>query len=101
MITLLIYLLILILIFGVIWWVIDLIPLPPNFKNIARAIVALILLLGAAELSAADAAPAVALDARAFPMVDQPRECPDQGEGRDAWQDRQAEQAAHQDERGE
>lgn len=45
MIAVLIYLLIVLLIFGIIWWVIDLIPLPGNFKMIARAIVAIILLL--------------------------------------------------------
>ena len=45
MITLLIWLLILILVFGVIFWVIQQIPLPPPFGSIALAVVALIFIL--------------------------------------------------------
>jgi hypothetical protein len=45
MITLLIWLLVLLLVLGVIIWVIQLLPLPPPFGNIAIAIVALIFIL--------------------------------------------------------
>jgi hypothetical protein len=45
MITLLIWILVLLLILGVIVWVVQLIPLPPPFGNIAIAIVALIFIL--------------------------------------------------------
>ena len=45
MISLLIYVLILLLIFGVILYVVRLIPLPPPFALIAQAVVGLILLL--------------------------------------------------------
>jgi hypothetical protein len=45
MIQLLIYVLVILLIFGVIFYVIDLFPGPPNFKLIAKAILALVLLL--------------------------------------------------------
>lgn len=45
MITLLIWLLVLLLVLGVVVWVIQLLPLPPPFGNIAIAIVALIFIL--------------------------------------------------------
>ena len=46
MISLLIWVLILLLIFGVFFWVIDLIPYgEPSFKMIAKAILAIVLLL--------------------------------------------------------
>lgn len=45
MITLLIWLLVLVLVFGVIVWVIQMLPLPPPFGNIALAIIALIFIL--------------------------------------------------------
>ena len=45
MIGLLINLLILLLIFGVAWWILTLIPLPPPFAMIVRVVFALILLL--------------------------------------------------------
>jgi hypothetical protein len=45
MITLLIWLLVLLLVLGVIVWVIQMLPLPPPFGNIAIAIVALIFIL--------------------------------------------------------
>lgn len=46
MIAFLIYVIVLLLIFGVIWYVIDLLPItPPNFKQIIKAIVGLILVL--------------------------------------------------------
>jgi hypothetical protein len=50
MIEFLVYLLILCLIFGLIYWAIGLFPLPPPFKNIVLVIIVLIfilLLLGA------------------------------------------------------
>jgi hypothetical protein len=45
MMGLLVSILILCLIFGVIWWVITLIPLPPPFKQIAMVVVALVFVL--------------------------------------------------------
>lgn len=46
MIPFLINLLILLIIFGVIWYIIDLLPIiPPQFKLIAKAIIGVILLL--------------------------------------------------------
>jgi uncharacterized membrane protein (GlpM family) len=45
MIELLIWVLILVLVFGVIWYIISLIPLPPPFAQIAQIIVAVVLLL--------------------------------------------------------
>jgi hypothetical protein len=45
MISLLVWTLVLLLVLGVIIWVIQLLPLPPPFGNIAIAIVALIFIL--------------------------------------------------------
>lgn len=45
MIGLLINLLILVLVFGVAWWIITLIPLPPPFGLVAQVVLALILLI--------------------------------------------------------
>jgi hypothetical protein len=45
MITLLIWLLVLILVMGVIVWVIQMIPLPAPFGNIAMAVIGLIFIL--------------------------------------------------------
>jgi hypothetical protein len=45
MISLLIYALLLLLVFGVIFYVIDLLPLPGNFGLIAKIIVGLVLLI--------------------------------------------------------
>lgn len=45
MIELLISLLVLVLIFGVAWWIITLIPLPPPFHQVAQVVLALIFLL--------------------------------------------------------
>jgi hypothetical protein len=45
MISLLIYALLLLVVFGVIFYVIDLLPLPGNFAMIAKIIVGLVLLL--------------------------------------------------------
>ena len=45
MITLLIWLLVLLLVLGVVVWVIQLLPLPPPFGNIAIAVIALIFIL--------------------------------------------------------
>lgn len=45
MISLLITILILALIFGVVWWVLTLIPLPPPFLTVAQVVIALIFLL--------------------------------------------------------
>ena len=46
MISLLIAVLILCLIFGVVWWIITLIPLPPPFRQIAQVVAAIIFLMG-------------------------------------------------------
>jgi hypothetical protein len=45
MISLLVSLLILCLIFGVAWWVLSLIPMPPPFKTVAQVVIAIIFLL--------------------------------------------------------
>lgn len=45
MISLLIYALILLLVFGVLFYVIDLLPLPGNFGLIAKIIIGLVLLI--------------------------------------------------------
>ena len=45
MISLLIYVLVMLLIFGVVFYIVDLIPLPGNFKLIAKLVVGLILVL--------------------------------------------------------
>lgn len=45
MIPILIQLLILCLIFGVVWWVLTLIPLPPPFGQVAQVVVALLFAL--------------------------------------------------------
>ena len=45
MISILISLLVMCLIFGVIWWILTLIPLPGPFLQIARVIVAVIFLI--------------------------------------------------------
>jgi hypothetical protein len=45
MLSLLVSLLIACLIFGLIWWVVTLIPLPPPFANIVRAVIAIILVI--------------------------------------------------------
>ena len=45
MINLLVYLLMALIVFGVFFYIIDLLPLPPTFNRIAKAILALILLL--------------------------------------------------------
>ena len=45
MISVLITLLVICLIFGVVWWILTLIPLPPPIVNIVKVILALILLI--------------------------------------------------------
>ena len=45
MISLLVFILILALIFGVVWYVISLIPLPPPFGRVAQIVVGLIFIL--------------------------------------------------------
>lgn len=45
MIGLLVTVLIMCIIFGVIWWIITLIPLPPPFMQIARVVIAVIFLI--------------------------------------------------------
>ena len=50
MISILVTLLIIALIFGVAWWIIGLIPLPPPFKMIAQVVLALIFLIVLIEL---------------------------------------------------
>ena len=45
MIGLLINLLILVLVFGVAWWIVTLLPLPPPFGLVAQVVLALILLI--------------------------------------------------------
>jgi hypothetical protein len=45
MITLLIWLLFLVIIFGLVWWIITLIPLPAPFGQVAQVVVAVIFLL--------------------------------------------------------
>ena len=51
MLNLLVTLLILVLVFGLVWWVVSLIPLPAPFATVAQALVAvifIIILLGVA-----------------------------------------------------
>lgn len=45
MISLLISLLVLILIFAIVWWILSLIPVPPQFRWIAQVVLGIILLL--------------------------------------------------------
>jgi hypothetical protein len=45
MINLLVTLLILCLVFGVVWWIISIIPLPDPFKKIAQVLIAVIVLI--------------------------------------------------------
>ena len=45
MISVLVTILVLCLIFGLIWWIFSLIPLPPPFGQIARVVIAIIFLL--------------------------------------------------------
>jgi hypothetical protein len=45
MISVLVTLLIYCLVFGLIWWIVSLIPLPPPFARVAQVIVAVIFLL--------------------------------------------------------
>jgi len=45
MVSLLVWILVLCLVFGIVVWIIQLLPLPPPFGMIAQAVVALILLL--------------------------------------------------------
>ncbi len=45
MISVLVTILVLCLIFGLIWWIVSLLPLPPPFGQVARVVVAVIFLL--------------------------------------------------------
>jgi heme A synthase len=45
MISLLISLLILLVIFAVVWWILSLVPIPPQFRWIANVVIALIFLV--------------------------------------------------------
>lgn len=50
MLSLLVSLLILLLIFGVIWWIMSMIPIPPEFAWIVRVVFAIIFLIALISL---------------------------------------------------
>lgn len=50
MISLLISLLILCLILGIFWWILSMIPIPPQFKWVVQVIVAIVFLIALIEL---------------------------------------------------